>query len=288
MLNTGKKAHAFIRCLGAEMKKNNSFPFFAVSVSLFVCICFLGDCVTGQNGQHYQVYDIMLLSKYLPLTKDLRYSWMNVWEAGLGPWTILAAPMLMTAGFVFINTKEKTENADRYLLFREGRLFFALSKTVSAMLSAGLVCTIGYIIYGIILMPFFPSASEYSAENAELIGSLYGSSICKYITFRLVGAFLFGVSVSLLPIILSAFVSDMYILISMPFLGIYIYETIFKRISVSKWGEEHIELLNALDFGQLPYFGVNRKKFITLTLLAAACMICIISYYFIRFREERR
>jgi hypothetical protein len=269
-----------------ELRKCLYFPFFVLSVAGLNILFFMSEGAKGADGKGYSVWRVMTLSSHLSLTERIDYGWLHMWEAGLGPWTLLAAPVIAAAGYIYTNSEEKRNRAEVFIKMRRNRISFTVSKVVSGMLSSAITLTAAYLLFGGILFFFFPKPSDYGESFAEVIKLMYGDDTVVYVLKKTAGVFLMGVGMAIVPIVLCAFIDDRYLLVSLPLLAAYLYERIMQRLYYTTVGMEHPETVEALNIEKLPYLFLRQQKWLSLILLAGSVLICFISYHLIRFRRK--
>ena len=269
-----------------EFRKNLHLPFFIISLIGLNLLFFTSEAVKGSDGKGYSVWSILMMSGRLPLTSRLEFGWLSLWQAGLGPWTLLAAPVISCAGFIYCNAEEKKNRAECFIKIRQRRLTFTFGKVVSGIVCAGLTLTAAYALFGLILYPFFPKPDAYRESFGSVVDMTYGSSTALFVIKNLAGVFLLGCFMSLLPVILSSFLDDPYLLVSLPVLGTYLYERVIQRMYFTAFGMEHADILEALNLEGLPHVFDQARPDISLVILLLLITACFILYRLIRFKRR--
>ncbi len=139
---------------------------------------------------------------------------LNLFLQSLGDNLEMLVPVLAAFPFVLpFTVKHRTGNV-RFEMSRSGRTRFCVSHLMAAAATGGLVLSLGYLLYGVLLIPFFPLtvATDEAAAMSVLIGILR----------KLVGLFLYGGGSALFAYLLVFLSDNMYIILCLPFLINYI------------------------------------------------------------------
>lgn len=274
---------SIFRSIKTEIKKNLYLPFLGFSVVAFLVLFMMTDVIRGMDGKSYSIIRIIQLRKYLNFLSDRSYCWTNIWLAGMGMWVKLVAPVILSAGMIFSGSEEVQGGCDRFLKIRENRLKYATGKVLGGMLSSGFTFMLSYAVFGLAMLCFFPLPSKYDEGLRQSIEYFYGGHLSVFVLETLLGVFLLGMFMAVVPLVLMAVVKDRYILISAPFLAWYFYERIFARLFYTKFYLEHNDYIEAFNMGNLQYFSMSNKKLLTLAVLAAVCLLSFVLYYFLKF-----
>ena len=272
-----------IKSIKTEIRKNLYLPFLLFSVAAFMVLFMMSEAVRGTDGKAYSVFRIIQLRKHLRLTSDTAYSWNAVWSAGMGTWVMLIAPVILSAGFIFSGSEESSVNCERFIKIRGNRLRYVSGKVIGGMLSAGFTFAFSYGLYGLLILPLFPFPGEFDEVSRETLTFLYGENQFSFVAGRLFGVFLLGIFMSIVPVILSALISDRYILISVPFLGWYFYERLFSKYLFNDFFISHYDYFEAVNMANLPYVMREKEKLLALMVFMGSCVACFALYYFLKF-----
>lgn len=152
-------------------------------------------------------------------------------------------PLLAALSFAKVLCEEQKYGVRRYLLFQEGKKRYVLSKGISAILASGLC----FLTVGILFLLFmywnYPMWTETSPDGYAmwwesqsermngwmiLLFDCFGEH--AYCILTLIGLFLYGVSCSFIGFICTAFFSNIYLAVCIPFFFGYIYYSIVQSL----------------------------------------------------------
>ncbi len=173
-----------------------------------------------------------IIYMYTNYTKDelLAYKDMcsySVFKNGLGSWLSMFSPVFAVFACVGIKSDEKSIGADLFFIHRVGKTRYNIGSCLFYLLSGGLTVFLGYGLFTGAVYLAFPHISEYSAESAELIISFEQNSIMETL-YRLGGEgitvaaylleiFFYGMVCSAVPMAISVFTANKYLIICTPF-----------------------------------------------------------------------
>ena len=148
-------------------------------------------------------------------------------------------PLLAAMSFATVLCEEQKYGVRRYLLFKEGKKHYVISKTLTAVFTSGLC----FLVIGILFMAFlrwnYPMRAETSSyysiwffENKlpNMTGlvpfafDLLGER--AFVVLSLLGIFLYGVFSGFIGFVCTAFFSNIYLVVCIPFFFGYIYYSI--------------------------------------------------------------
>ena len=150
---------------------------------------------------------------------------------------------------------------------------YIAAESAAALVSSGILVTIGYVTYGIITFMIFPhGAGTFTfADIAKVIG----------------GTFWYGMDVSAMALVLSAFVTNEYVIVTVPFMIIYIIGVISNKVfSSTNIPEQVSRIVMAVSPEMLAVIGraADNAKYIIIVHVIYM-VICIALYYIIRKRR---
>lgn len=148
-------------------------------------------------------------------------------------------PLLAALSFATVLCEEQKFGVRRYLLFKEGKKRYVISKALTAVFTSGLC----FLVIGLLFFEFlywnYPMRAECSpdyyiwfSENklpnmagfVPLVFELLGEN--AFIVLALMGMFLYGVFCGFIGFICTAFFSNIYLAGCIPFFFGYIYYSI--------------------------------------------------------------
>ncbi len=217
--------------LAGEIKKNCYLPFSLISVFGTAFTCLLSYCYTDEKRTSYTVLQAFFSDEVPRET----IPFLEVWKDGIGTWSFLLLPFLLSVGYLYVTASEQKSGSLRFSLIREGNIRYCLTKTLSHMLCGGMFMVLGYLLYGLLCLPFFPLLSAFPAEEAAYhLGLLGIRSVPVFLAVRLFGVFFYGMFMNLFSYLVSVFFSDTYILLCLPMMLSYIYSSVLGALE-SRW-----------------------------------------------------
>ncbi len=223
-----------------------------MALLLTLGFCLMADAATGNDGKNYSVFQVILLSKNLRLTTDERFAWVVIWSKGFGRWLQLVVPVIVSLSFVLNSTEEKKTEHRYFLYSRENRFRYVFSKVTGAAFSAGLIFAISYLAFGLILLAFFPVNGKYEAGIKEYLDRVYGNgNIPIYMLKVFLGSFMYGIYACCFTIFLSIFISDRYVLLSIPVLFQYAVDVSIQKFWMKHMFSKYADAILALNMSNI-------------------------------------
>lgn len=252
-----------------EIKKSLYLPFFTLSCFGVVLVCLLSEGYTSLGGKNYTIMELLLfLSKDAMLT-DISLNRYEIWMKGIGTWTQLLLPFLLSIGYLYVISNEKLTGMHRLILVRENNLRYSISKTISAMLSGGIIMFVGYVVFGAIIFIKFPSIQEYPADYFNMyMESFYGSQEFLWGLNRCIDIFLYGMCINVFAYFVSIIFVDKYILLCLPIMIKYIWGQTVLKIEMNAINTGQDALLNLCSGLRIEnILSINQSVFWWMTLL---------------------
>ena len=156
-----------------EFKKNIYVPYIFIEIIGIIILCLSATGETDMNGKQISIFS--LIFQELPANTDVLKSALSLWQAGIGGWLVVFAPMLLSMGYILLISEERRNGQIRFHILRSGNWKYCISKLCSGALAGGIVFLIGYALFGLLMLVRFPSIRTFSAEEQEIL--LMGSSI---------------------------------------------------------------------------------------------------------------
>ncbi len=227
-----------LRNVIGEMKRILSSFGFWLAVGLALIILLTSEMYRDLDGTVYTVLSATYeLEKETVFEYDLnaqRFFYMQLTSC-----LPMYAPMLAALSFAKVLCEEQKYGVRRYLLFREGKRRYVLSKALSAILASGLC----FLVIGVLFLAFlywnYPMWTQISAESyagwleyqlsktsgwAMVLFEWFGEH--AYCILTLMGCFVYGVFCGFIGFICTAFFSNIYLAVCIPFFFGYIYYSI--------------------------------------------------------------
>ncbi len=215
----------------------HSFGFW-LAVGLAMLILLTSNIYKDIDGTTYTV-----LSAAYELERDQMIAY-NLSVERTFEWNIIYylsmyGPLIAALSFVPVLCEEQKYGVRRYLLFKEGKKQYVISKAMSAVLTSGLC----FVIMGLLFLAFlywnYPLRAEYMPdyyiwylENkvstmAGLVPFVFDVfEESAFIVLSMLGTFLYGVFCGFIGFICTAFFSNVYLAVCIPFFFGYIYYSI--------------------------------------------------------------
>ncbi len=217
-----------IKC---EISKIFYFPLFIVSCVGIVVVCLLSECYVDGSNRVYTVIEMMIDGANIDMLNYIGLNSLEVWKTGLGVWSYLLLPLLLSIGYLSVLATERQSGAIRQVLIREDNFSYCLSKIVSACLYSGVLLAVGYILYGLIVWGFFPSLSLYNEEEVAMyLEYSMPDGVTWFVAKRIIGIFLYGIFLNFYAVGVAIFSGDRYILMCLPMMLSYIYSQAVTKI----------------------------------------------------------
>lgn len=227
-----------------EIKKSLYIPFFGMSCLGVVLVCLLSEGYTSFSGKNYTIIELLLLKRDVMLT-DVNLNRYEIWNRGIGTWTQLLLPFLLSIGYLYVISSERQTGMNRLMLIREGNVRYGVSKVVSAMFSGGCIMLAGYVIFGLIVYAKFPSIYEYATENINEYMQLYLDFNESLLCFeRCIDIFIYGMSVNAFTFLVAILFTDKYILLCLPVMLKYIWGQVILKVQIDAMNKGQDMLLN--------------------------------------------
>lgn len=229
----------------SEIKKSLYIPFFIVSCTGVVLACLLSDGYTSAGGKSYTIIELFLFVGREVMLTDIFLNRYEIWIKGIGTWTQLLLPFLLSIGYLYVISSEKLTGMNRLILIRENNFKYSVSKVVAAILCGGVIMLAGYIIFGLIVYAKFPSIYEYSIDNLNAyVGLRQGFHEAFFCFKRCIGVFLYGMCTNIFAYLVSIIFTDKYILLCLPIMLKYICGQAVGKIEIDAMNKGQDTLLN--------------------------------------------
>lgn len=294
-----RKAY-IMRKIRTEMDKILRSPVTVIMVLAVTGVCMLSEAYMDADAHQYTVLSLLVNYNTEFFASDVNLCRLEMWRLGFGTWSYILLPLLLTGAYVYTLSVERLHGGTQFYLIREGRVSYCISKTVSAMLSGGLILLAGYLLYGLVVAFTFPGFDAYSTEKVDFYLELAGiSRVIPYILFRCMWVFFYGMMSSIFGYLVSVLFTEKYILLCFPLMLSYAYSSVYNRIEgyllEQQWEQqqmglqssllEKFQILNMRNL--LNGFGM-KDRFATLLYWSALYLCCLILFLIRMKRNEVR
>ena len=264
--------------LKAELKKISFIPYLILSISGIVLLCLSATGETDMSGKQISIFSLMFQEQQA--NTDISKSALALWQAGIGGWLVVFAPMLLSMGYILLISEERRNGQIRFHILRSGNWKYCISKLCSGALAGGIVFLIGYALFGLLMLVRFPSIRTFSAEEQEIL--LMGSNISVVIIKKLIGVFLYGMFGSVFGIGVAIVFRDKYMLVCLPFMIKYIYQQILAKMAMDAMAAEAYERLTWIETFQpenIMNISFGWNWFLTVILMLAIYAVLSVIFY---------
>ena len=218
-----------------EMKRTLHSSGFWLSVGLAMLILLTSGIYKDLDGTTYTV-----LSAIYELEREQMIIYNLSVESTLTGHIIyqlsMYGPLLAALSFATVLCEEQKYGVRRYLLFKEGKKRYVISKALTAVFTSGLCFLVIGLLFFVFLYWNYPMRAETSPEYytwylenklpsmTELVPWVFDLLGEKaFIVLSLTGIFLYGVFCGFIGFICTAFFSNIYLAVCIPFFFGYIY-----------------------------------------------------------------
>lgn len=270
-----------MRSILCEIKKSMHLPFFLLSCFGVALVCCLSEGYTSNGGKSYMIIELLLFLRKDVMLADPGLNRYDMWVKGIGTWTQLLLPFLLSIGYLSAISNEKLSGANRLMLIRENHFKYSSAKAVSAIINGGIIMLVGYVIFGLLVYLKFPSIYEYSANEVELYLEMYpGFQEAVFCFKRCINVFLYGMCANVFAYLVSVFFTDKYILLCLPLMLKYFWGRILMKITLNAMNKGQETVLNLCSGFQMEaVLNMNGNNpgwmALLLTVLIYLCGFCL-------------
>lgn len=229
MQERGRRHHFMLRLIKRDIGR--IFTSYEIYVCIFsvTLLGLLAPCFWDvRNDTHSMFATIFEMTK-----SDMRQGDINLFSSvrniSRGREGMLGVFGPITVAFVFASKMcdELKFQTKRYDIFRVGRFRYFAAKYLGYTIIGGAALAFGYLLYSLVVIICFPSASSFSMEAVEQLTSLgINSSLSSVIYESVLSVFCYGVFVSALTMLFSAFFTNKYVLLCIPFFILYMVDSV--------------------------------------------------------------
>ena len=282
-----------LRTTGNEIKRILHSTGFWLSVGLALIILLTTTAYSEEDGKAYTV-----LSLALEFEKDqmimFNVSVQSLFSRIVRSILPMYGPLLAALSFAVVLCEERKYGVRRYLLFKEGKISYVLSKALSAIVASGLAFLMAALLFLVFLYWQYPLMSARNGESflhwLEFQSvSPSGEPVIWYEWFgehafnlqQLAGVFLYGVFCGFIGYICTAFFSNVYLAVCIPFFFGYVYYSVTQAIMARAIeGSISWDLYNTINAyvspeGYMYYWKMQDSVGVNLIVLVAVWMIAI-------------
>jgi len=232
-------------CLKQDLKKVIFNYGFVFCVLITIGLCFTATLFRdSNNGQEYTVLGVLISFNKNWIKQNVMISPYDVFCNSTSSYLKMFIPIVAAFPFIPNFCSERNSGNIRFTITRTGKFRYYISKFLSSFIGGGLAISLGYIIYGLIVIPIFSSLSEL---NIGIFAFFTSFEIFKNVISNIAGMFIYG-AVSTLPAFLFAsIVRNRYIILCVPFMIIYIYQSIVNRMIIHALSKGKFDKIGEID-----------------------------------------
>lgn len=165
-----------MRMVWTEIDKTLRSPVTVIMMLAVAGVCMLSEGYVDAEAHHETVLSLLVNYNKELYISDVSMNQIEIWRLGFGTWIYILLPLLLTGGYTYTLSEERLHGGTQFFLIREGRISYCISKTVSAMISGGIILLAGYLLYGLVVAIAFPGLSAYPEEDVALYLEQMGTS----------------------------------------------------------------------------------------------------------------
>ncbi len=247
--------------------------WFIMSAAITAALCFSVQVYTdNSNGRVYSVLEALLSIDHTVMAESSELIPPLIIGKALSGYAAMALPITAALPFVMSFISERSSGNMRFTVIRTGRVKYYLSKFFSALLSGGLAVWLGVNLFAVLVYILFPHT-----QSTEMLADYIPNGVFPMLLRTAAGAFAYGAASILPAFFLCSFCTNSYIILCVPFLLKFIYETILSTVQTNSVAAGDYEIYqqtlpfypNAITFlFEIP-FGKDFITIITLNLLFA-------------------
>ncbi len=195
-----------------EIKKTLFSYGFILCMIITALLCFTSEIyIDSVTGREYSVIEIMAdKSKFL----SYGFRSVDILHNSVSPYLTIFIPVLSSISFVTAFCAERISGNMRFVISRNGKYAYYISKFVSAAISGGMAVMLGFVLYSIIICISFSGENLFAAELLKMYA----------------GMGIYGI-ISVIPaFFISSFIKNKYMICCFPFIFMHFYYTSISKI----------------------------------------------------------
>lgn len=247
---------------------------FILSAAVTAVLCFsLQVYADNSNGRVYSVLEALFSLDRSVMAESGDFIPAIIIGKALTGYSAMALPITAALPFVTSFIAERNSGNMRYTIVRAGRIRYYISKLFSALLSGGLAVLIGVSLFAVLVYILFPNT-----QPTEILEYYLPNGAFSVLFSKTAGAFSYGAASVLPAFFLCSFCTNTYIILCVPFLLKFIYETVLSAVQTNLSAAGNYEIYqqtmplypNAITYLFEMPFGGDSAVILALNLLLAA------------------
>lgn len=159
----------FNKCLKTQLYKMLISPVPVICAIMIFGLCCITNVYTdADGGKGYSVLTILLLRDPTEAVEGNSVVRENIIRAAMSSWLIMFSPVVCVLPFVKSVSAENS-SLKRFEMQRSGKIAFAASRLVSAVLTSAAVLCLGYGLFVIFTVIMFPSVMDTNSHSAAAV-----------------------------------------------------------------------------------------------------------------------
>lgn len=225
-----------------------------IAVAASMVLAFTGTCFADQSGRAYSVFETMVF--ILGGTEITLQPWDVFRLSGLGylkqaNYLAMFLPIIAAFPAVPALLDEVRSGASRYFIHRSGRIGHYLGRVLAIWMSGGLAVMTGYLLAAVpVYLVFFSGAQLQGLAEAapfytglgQILSPVLGEA--GVLLSYALDMFFYGAFFALPACLLSGAVRNKYLVLCIPMILRFIYDTIQKKYVRAFWTEGNMEMLS--------------------------------------------
>lgn len=231
----------FLKTLRCDLNKTIiNLGFFGAVIITFI-LCFTASAyVDDMVGKSYSVFEALFTLDKSLIESDFTFASIRLFSIGLTGYVKMFLPIIVAFPFMVTFCAERNSGLMRYSITRTGKLRYYLSKFTASLIGGGLATMLGLALYGIVVFFLFPSVSDYSLTEEQIM-LIVPSTQPQMIIKSLLSALVYGAFSALPAFFISSFCRNPYLITCIPFMLIYIWETAITKLLTAAWANMEYE-----------------------------------------------
>ena len=220
----------FLHTLRQDLNKTVINAGFAGSVLMTCLLAFTATVyIDAGNDKSYNVIEAFFTFYKGFVLAHHEFASANVFSIGLSGYIYMFIPIIVAFPFMVSFCSERNNGLMRFTISRTGKLRYYLSKFFASFIGGGLAVLCGMILFGLMTRVMFPPLSAYEV-SAELQAYAQSLSEAQIILKTLLSSFVYGAFSTLPAFFLSSFCKNPYIISCVPFMLIYVWQTVIRKL----------------------------------------------------------
>lgn len=229
-----------LRALKCDFSKTILNIGFVGAVFVTFILCFSVSAYLDLNQKSYSVFEVIMSGMQRELTEiDFSCTRETIFTRCISGYVQLFIPIIVAFPFMTTFCAERNSGLMRFTITRTGKIKYSVSKFISCIFSAGLAVMLGTALFGIVIFFIFPSATELGKETTIW---LFPKGVAVFYLKTIMEYFCYGAISAMPAFFISSFCKNPYIVTCLPFLFVYVWDSILDKIWISTLNSDNPDL----------------------------------------------